>query len=130
MPRKSPALLKLEQRELFMLIPEDLSDRDIAHYYTLSTQDLALIKKFRGSRNRIGFAVQLCVLRFPGRTLTEISHIPDRILSYIAEQVGVDVESFADYGQRGMTLYEHLHKIRDHYGYRHYGWSEMLFVAR
>jgi len=129
MPKSRP-LLNAEQRNLFMRIPQDLSDREIARYYTFSPQDLAIIREQHNLHNRIGFAVQLAVLRFPGRTLTEIPHIPDRILNYIAEQLGVPAEKFSDYGQRTMTISEHLAKICRLFGYRTYGWREMIQVSR
>jgi TnpA family transposase len=128
--RKSRDLLNPVQRELFMRIPDDFSDRDIARYYTFSPQELAIIKRQNGARNRLGFAVQLAVLRFPGRTLNEISYIPDRVLNFIAEQVGESVEELEKYGTRAKTRTEHLTKIRKKFGYRDYGWSEMLFVTR
>ncbi len=78
MGTKSPDLLRPEQRALFVRIPPDLSDRDIARFYTFSPHDLAMIKQRRRSQNRLGFAIQLAVLRFPGRTLTEVPDIPPR----------------------------------------------------
>lgn len=43
-----------------------LEARDLIRYYTLSAHDLSLIMRHRGDENRLGFAVQLCHLRFPG----------------------------------------------------------------
>jgi len=128
--RKGRDLLTPEQRALFMRIPEDLSDRDIVRYYSFALDEIRVIKQQNGVRNRLGFAVQLAVLRFPGRTLSEVPAIPDRILNFIAEQVGEAAEEFAKYGARPQTMSEHLTKIRSYFGYRDYGWSELLLVAR
>ena len=57
-------LLTLEQRENFMKIPEE--DWALGSYYTFSKEDLELINKHRRDENKLGFAVQLAVLRFPG----------------------------------------------------------------
>lgn len=122
MGTKSPDLLRPEQRALFVRIPPDLSDRDIARFYTFSPHDLALIKQRRRSQNRLGFAVQLAVLRFPGRTLTEIPPIPLRVLAYIAHQVEVPVSAFERYGVRQSTVYEHLDELRTLFGYTNYSW--------
>ena len=46
-----------EQRAQFVRIPPDLSDRDIARFYTFTPQDLALIKQRRRSQNRLGFVM-------------------------------------------------------------------------
>lgn len=58
-------LLTLEQRQEFIQIPSD-SDWDLGTYYTFSSHDLDIINKHRRDHNRLGFAVQLAVLRIQG----------------------------------------------------------------
>lgn len=130
MPAKSPPLLTAEQRAAFVQVPPDLPDREIARHYTLSAADLAVIARRRQPQNRLGFAVQLCLLRFPGRTLTEVGIVPPRVLTYIAAQVQADPASFALYGQREQTLYEHLTEIRQTFGYRDCSGLDYLHLAR
>jgi len=130
MPSKSPDLLTPEQRAAFVRIPDDLPDREIARYYTFTPDDLAVIKRRRRAANKLGFAVQLAVLRFPGRTITELPSIPARMLAYIAHQVGVDGTVFAHYGTRENTLYEHLDEIRAVFGFRNYDWRAMRQLMR
>src|SRR5215217_4689843 len=86
---KTPTLLSPAQRAQFVRIPDDLSDREIARFYTFSAPEFAVIKHHRRPANRLGFAVQLAVLRFPGRTLTDLPDIPVQVLDYIAGQVRV-----------------------------------------
>ena len=130
MPSKSPDLLTPEQRAAFVRIPDDLADREIARYYTFTPDDLAVIKRRRRAANKLGFAVQLAVLRFPGRTITELPSIPARLLAYIAQQVGVDGAIFAHYGMRENTIYEHLDEIRAVFGFRNYDWRAMRQLMR
>jgi TnpA family transposase len=40
----------------------------IVRHYTFSTEDMVLIRQRRRAANRLGFAVHLAYLRFPGRT--------------------------------------------------------------
>jgi hypothetical protein len=40
--------------------------------------------------NRLGFAVQLCYLRFPGQAMTFETKPPAELLTCVAQQVGVD----------------------------------------
>ena len=61
-------LLTPSQRVQLLDIPPDMSEQILARYYTLSEDDLSLIKQRRRNHNRLGFAVQLAYLRFPGRT--------------------------------------------------------------
>ena len=42
-------------------------ERGMVRHYMLSSEDLALINRRRGDPNRLGFALTLCYLRFPGR---------------------------------------------------------------
>lgn len=130
MAKRDPQLLKPQQRQLLSVIPDDLSEREIAQYFTLSADDLVVIRQQRGKNNRLGFALQLCALRFPGRPLHELPYIPLPVLAYVAEQVGTPVEALATYAQRRNTTYDHLGKIRATFGYRDYDWSAMLATAR
>lgn len=125
-----PALLTPEQRQFFTELPDDMPEREIARHYTLSEHDLAVIARQRGSTNRLGFAVQLCMLRYPGRPLTDLLDVPRPILTYIADQVGIPIEHFHAYGRRESTIYEHLQRIRQVYGFHDYGFFEMLHLAR
>src|SRR6202795_3158235 len=43
--------------------------RAIVRHYTFSIEDVALIRQRRRNANRLGFAVHLAYLRFPGRVL-------------------------------------------------------------
>lgn len=130
MAAKSPVLLTSEQRARLMSIPDDLTDREMARYYTLTPADSEVINSHRRPHNRLGFAVQLCLLRFPGRTLADAEAIPERVLAYIAAQLQVEPEAFNLYGQRDNTRYEHLDEIRQAFGFRNCGRRESLQLAR
>ncbi len=65
MPRRS--ILSAAEREGLFALP-DTQDELIRHY-TSSDADLSIIRQRRGAANRLGFAVQLCYLRFPGIVL-------------------------------------------------------------
>jgi TnpA family transposase len=130
MASKSPVLLTPQERERLTGVPSNLTEREIARYYTLSPQDLQAALHHRRPQNRLGFAVQLCMLRFPGRALTDLPDVPAPILVYIAEQVHVPPQAFLDYGRRENTLYEHLQELRDLFGFRNCGWRELLRLTR
>ncbi len=108
-------LLTTEQRQLLMEIPED--DLIAGTYYTFSNQDLEIINKRRREENRLGFAVQLAMLRFPGWSYTHVKNFPDSVKGYIAKQINADPHSLSLYPQRENTLWDHLKEIRNEYGF-------------
>ncbi|GMQ61390.1 hypothetical protein AN2V17_06190 [Vallitalea sp. AN17-2] len=76
-------LFTQEQRSSFMEIPED--ECSIGSYYTLSNYDIKIINKRRRPENKIGFAIQLAVLRYPGWPYTHIDNIPSAVIEYISK---------------------------------------------
>ena len=63
--------------------PTDL--RAIVRHYTFSIDDVTLIRQRRRHSNRLGFAVHLAYLRFPGRVLGPKETPPAHMLAFIAE---------------------------------------------
>ena len=59
-------------------------ERGIVQYYTLTPADLDLIDKKRAGANRLGFALLLCAMRFPGRIL-DVGETPTaEVLAFVA----------------------------------------------
>ena len=104
MPRRS--ILSAAERESLLALPE--TKDDLIRYYTFSDTDLSIIRQRRGPANRLGFAVQLCYLRFPGIILGVDQPPFPPLLKLIADQLRAPVESWSDYGQREQTRREHL----------------------
>jgi TnpA family transposase len=121
MPRRE---ILTEQQRLDFSAPAT-DERMMVRYYTLSADDLALIDQRRGDHNRIGFAVLLCYLRFPGRVLQEGEQPPLAILDFVAGQLSLATTAFVDYAQRDQTRRAHLAEIQTCHGYRRF--SRMLY---
>ncbi len=114
MPRR--AALTEGQRDALLALPE--TETELVRYWTLSADDLRVIVSRRRPHNRLGFAVQLCALRYPGRLLRPgelIGHAP---LAFVADQLDVAPDVLADYAVRGPTRYEQLDTLRDVFGFR------------
>jgi TnpA family transposase len=62
MPRRS--ILSAAERDNLLAMPA--AKDELIRHYTFSETDLSIICQHRGPANRLGFAVQLCYLRFPG----------------------------------------------------------------
>ncbi len=74
--------------------------------------------------------MHLGLLRFPGRTLADVLEVPQRVVEYIAQQVGVDPAAFEQYGERDNTLFEHLDELRREFGFRNCGWPQLRALGR
>ncbi|WP_223070438.1 Tn3 family transposase [Paenibacillus caui] len=123
-------LLTPDERMQYTQIPHDLGEWELGTYFTFTQHDLEIIQQRRRDYNRIGFAVQLCVLRYLGWTLSDVKDVLVQVLRYIAKQIHADVESFASYGDREATKYEHLDEIRKEYGYRTFTLSEYRSLCK
>jgi TnpA family transposase len=110
------AVLTEGQRDALLALPD--TELDLVRHWTLSADDLRVIVSRRRPHNRLGFAVQLCALRYPGRLLRPGELIPNAPLAFVADQLDVDPEALAGYASRGPTRYEHLDTLRDVFGFR------------
>jgi hypothetical protein len=84
----------------------------IVRHYTFSSEDLALIHERRRAPNRLGFAVHLAYLRFPGRVIGVDEAPPPDMLAFIAAQLRDDAKAFEGYAQRQQTRRAHLGEVQ------------------
>jgi hypothetical protein len=87
-------------------------------HYTFSETDLSIIRQHRGSANRLGFAVQLFYMRYPGATLAAEAEPFRPLLLMVANQLDVPHDSWAEYGQRAETRREHLLELQSLFGFQ------------
>lgn len=108
MPRRS--LLSAAERKSLTELPND--QKDLIRYYTFSESDLSIIQQHRGAANRLGFAIQLCYMRYPGLILGfgEAPHMP--LLRLVAGQLKISENYWSEYGQRDQTRREHLLELQ------------------
>ncbi len=116
MPRR--VTLTNRQKDALLRLPT--SQADLLKHYTLSDEDLSATSGNAGvaARNRFGFALQLCVLRYPGRVLAPGELIPAEVVEFIGAQLGLNADDLVDYAAREETRHEHLAELRALYGFR------------
>ncbi len=133
-------LLTHAQRLRLDALPVDLDDRLMARHHTLSETDVEIVSRRRTETNRLGFGVQLCLLRYPGRPLRPKEAAPEKIVRYVAAQLGVDPRAMDSYAGgvgtgaggsadgkiggkagRDTTRREHLSEIVETFGFRYFG---------
>jgi TnpA family transposase len=113
MPRRR--VLTDTQLEALFALPTAQADLDL--HWTLSPADLAIVRSRRRDHNRLGFALQLCALRYPGRPLRPGELIPDAALHHLADQLDVAAGTLAAYAARPQTRYEQLDDLRRLFGF-------------
>ena len=109
-------ILTPAQRLALLALPVDRVEA--ARHYTLSDAELAAINRRRGGRNRLGFALQLCALRYPGRLLHPGEELPHAVVAFAAEQIGVAPDALGGYAFRPNTKYEHSAALQNLFGWR------------
>jgi hypothetical protein len=104
------------QREALFALPVD--DPALLQHYVLSDADLDHIRLRRRPQNRLGFALQLCAFRYPGRLLQPHELIPEPTLAFVGAQIGVTGDALLGYDAREATRYQHSTALQRIYGYR------------
>lgn len=112
MPRR--VILSSHEKASLLALPE--SQDELIRYYTFNETDLALIRQRRGDANRLGFAVQLCLLRFPGCALTGETNVTDPVIYWAAGQIKADAGVWPNYAERDETRREHFQELRAYLG--------------
>jgi TnpA family transposase len=108
MPRRS--ILSVTERTILLALPENQDD--LIRYYTFNESDLSLIRQHRGDANRLGFAVQLCLLRYPGYALSNEVTVSEPVIQWVAHQIRAETASWHKYGNRDETRREHFQELR------------------
>ena len=108
-------ILTDEERRMMFGVPEDHDA--LVKLYTLSRRDLDLIEARRLDANRLGFAVQLALLRHPGFPLAAFD-APDHLIVFLAAQLDIRRNEIAGYGERGQTVTDHARELMPLLGLR------------
>lgn len=103
------------QRAALLALPDN--EALLVQHHSLDAEDLAAIGTARTPATQLGYALQLCCLRYPGRHLRQDELLPAVMLDLIAEQVGVEANVIADFARRTPTRYDQLATIKARFGY-------------
>lgn len=114
MPRHS--ILSATERENLLAIPDN--QEKLIQYYALSESDLSIIRQHRGTSKRLGFAVQLCYMRYPGIILGVNQKPSPLLLKFVADQLDVAVDEWDEYGKRIPTRRDHLLELQSVFGFQ------------
>ncbi|WP_317976225.1 DUF4158 domain-containing protein [Novosphingobium sp. IK01] len=71
-----PARISMTDRQREALLSLPATEGEVVTHYSLDDGDLLAIAKSRTPATRLGYALQLCCLRFPGRYLRRGETLP------------------------------------------------------
>ena len=106
------------ERERLRRFPAEIPLEDLIGYFTLSERDRVLVRGQRRDHNRLGFALQVCALRYLGFVPAKLHSAPPAAVGHLAEQLGVAPRCLAQYGERSQTRTGHLQEVLAHLGFR------------
>ena len=110
----------LETRR-FKALRGDWPTEDLGHFFWLTPDDMSQVRTCRGAANRLGFALNLLLLRFLHCPLPSLDQAPERIVQFVAMQLNTHPRILVEYGvRRKQTRDEHLVQIRAYLGVRVY----------
>ncbi|MBX7221953.1 MAG: Tn3 family transposase [Blastocatellia bacterium] len=104
-------------RDRYRRFPPEILEADVITFFILSEGDRNLVNERVGDDNRLGFALQLCALRFLGFLPDKLTDAPASAVAYLARQLAVSPESLTDYGRRSRTRTDHGMEVGQYLGF-------------
>jgi TnpA family transposase len=111
----------LSETQITELFEPPTDQHELIRHYTLSGSDLAVIRCCRGDHNRLGYALMLCYLRFPGRALRAGERPPVPLLRFVAAQIEVFPDCINDYLAKNRNRQRHAIECQEQLGLRPFG---------
>jgi TnpA family transposase len=110
--------LTTTERDRLNRFPAQIPAEDLRVFFLLSDADQTAINKQREAHTRLGFAMQLCALRYLGFAPDDLSTAPWEAVVYVAQQLAASPDALATYGRRIPTRTLHLQHVQAHLGFR------------
>jgi TnpA family transposase len=111
----------LSTTQIAELFEPPTEQSELVRHFTLAEADLAAIQRCRGDHNRLGYALMLCYLRFPGRPLQAGERPPSALLAFVAEQIDVLPDAIDEYLASERNRQRHVAECQEQLGLRPFG---------
>ncbi len=90
----------------------------LCSFFTLTPEDLTLVRTARSPRNQLGLALLLAWTRAERRAVSDPSKLPTDVIGFVARQLDLTAEALAGYGDRPATRTAHVVSVCRHLGLR------------
>jgi TnpA family transposase len=124
------SFLTANERERLQSVPQEIPSEHITAFFTLSETDMVLVQKQHGDYNRLGFALQLCLLRSLGFSPQNLLRLPENVVAYVARQLHVNPGGLSKYGKRSPTRTVAFQAIQAYLGFRKATTNDFLRLSR
>src|ERR1700761_6732922 len=111
---------QLTEAQIVALFDPPTAPRELIRHYTLSAGDLAIIRRYRGEHNRLGCALMLCYLRYPGRPLRAGERPPAELTAFVAEQIDILPTAIEAYLAAERKRQRHAVECQERLGLRYF----------
>ena len=111
-------LLSAAERDRANHFPLAISYEDLVTFFTLAEEDQAQIPVHAGPHARLGFALELCALRFMGFVPDNLTTAPPEAVTFVARQLAVAPAVLAPYTGSAHTRMHHRQTMQMYLGYR------------
>ena len=101
--------------------PENLTEPEVAHFFSLSEDERRAVRRRRRPLNRLGVALQVGFLRLTGAPLNSVEMIPPQVLAHLGAELGIAPPRLASIRalyRRHRTLFEHQNAAKQALGLR------------
>ena len=96
----------------------EITRAELVRYFTLTSPDVAFLRKFHSRVNVLGASVQLCALPWLGFVPDEVTAVPAPAAARLADRLGIPAVELSGYGLREQTRTGHLRQIMTYAGWR------------
>jgi hypothetical protein len=107
-----------DQQRRYGCYTEEPSPLQLARYFHFDDRDHQLIARHQSDHTRLGFAIQLSTVRFLGTFLPNPTQVPANVVTYVANQLGLDDPTCLEHYHSRDTHWDHTTQIQQAYGYR------------
>src|SRR5712691_9992791 len=105
-----------EQRRRYGCYTDEPSPLQLARYFHFDDHDHQLIARRQRDHTRLGFALQLGTVRSLGTFLPNPTHVPATVVTYVAQQLGINDPTCLAHYHSLFSNGEHATEIQKSYG--------------
>ncbi len=106
------------ERERWQRLPDTMPQDDLFVFFLLSDEDRQETQRQRDPQNRLGYALQLCILRYLGFVPDDLQATPHEVVAFVAEQLEIDPSVLTLYARRRRTQTDHQLHVQAYLKFR------------